>query len=76
MAKKVSISINAVIAGMILVAACMAAIVYQNRLYDELFQEYVDIKWSNTNTEANLVYVRKKLEKCTADTPATTAAGS
>lgn len=76
MAKKVSVSVNAVVAGLLLIAACMGAIVYQNSLYDELFQKYVDIKWSNTNTEANLVYVRKKLEKCTTDTPATTDAGS
>jgi hypothetical protein len=76
MAKKVSVSVNAVIAVMLLIAACMAAIVYQNRLYDDLFREYVDIKWSNSNAEANLVYLRKKLEKCTADTAPKTAAGS
>ncbi len=76
MAKKVSISINAVVAVMLLLAVCIAAIFYQNRLYDELFQKYVDIKWSNTNAEANLVYIRKKLEKCKADADTTTAAGS
>ncbi|UCC56775.1 MAG: hypothetical protein JSU75_03190 [Gammaproteobacteria bacterium] len=76
MAKKVSVSINAVVAVMLLVAACLATIFYQNRLYDELFQEYVDLKWSNSNAEANLVYLRKKLEKCTGETATTPAAGS
>ena len=76
MAKKVSVSINAVVAGMILMAACVGVIVYQISLYDKLFQEYVDVKWSNTNIAANLVYVRKKLEKCETTTAATAEDGS
>ncbi len=76
MAKKVSISINALVAGMVLIGGCIGAIAYQNILYSRLFQEYVDIKWHDSNTEANLVYVRKKLEKCTGETYTTTESGS
>jgi len=75
MAKKVTVSINAVVAGIALIAVCIGIIVYQNSLQAELFQKYTDIKYKNNNTEANLVYVRNKLEKCTAEMPVAADAG-
>jgi len=76
MARKISISINALVAAGLLLAGCMGAIIYLNSLQAALFQEYIDIKHKNNNTEANLVYVRKKLEKCTGETHTTTESGN
>ncbi len=68
MAKTVSVSVNAVIATALLIAAGCGFMLYQKSQYDEMMQEFVDLKWQAGNIEANLVIARKQLERCRAAT--------
>ncbi len=68
MAKTVSVSVNAVIATALLIAAGCGFMLYQKQQYDDLMQEFIDLKWEAGNIEANLVIARKQLERCRAAT--------
>jgi hypothetical protein len=37
---------------------------YQKRHYDDLMQEFVDLKWQASSVEANLLIARNALEQC------------
>ena len=69
MAKTVSVSVNAVIAAALLLAAGCGFMLYQKQQYDDMMQEFVDLKWEAGNIEANLVIARNQLERCRAATP-------
>jgi hypothetical protein len=43
---------------------------YQKQQFDDLMQEYVDLKWESGNTAANLVIARNHLEACRAEAAA------
>jgi len=75
-ARTLRVSVHAVVAGALLLAACIGIIIYQNHLIAGRFQDYIDIKYRNTDTEANLVYVRNRLAKCLGDRTANPAAGA
>jgi hypothetical protein len=64
MAKTVSVSLNAVIATALLIAASCGFMLYQKHQYDDLMQEFVDLKWQAGDTEANLLLARNALERC------------
>ena len=48
------------------IAVCCGFMIFQKRQFDDLMQEYVDLKWQSGNTEANLVIARKQLQACRA----------
>ena len=52
-----------------MIAAGCGFMLYQKSQYDEMMQEFVDLKWQAGNIEANLVIARNQLEKCRAATP-------
>jgi hypothetical protein len=64
MAKTVSVSVNAVTATALLIAASCGFMLYQKQQYDDLMQEFVDLKWEAGNMEANLLLARNALEHC------------
>ncbi len=64
MAKTVSVSVNAVTATALLIAAGCGFMLYQKHQYDELMQEFVDLKWQAGSVEANLLLARNALEQC------------
>ena len=64
MAKTVSVSVNAIVATAVLVVVSCSFMLFQKSQYDALMQEYVDIKWQQSNDAANLVMARRSLEKC------------
>jgi hypothetical protein len=64
MAKTVSVSVNAVIAIALLIAAGCGFMLYQKHQYDDLMQEFVDLKWQAGSVEANLLLARNALEHC------------
>jgi outer membrane lipopolysaccharide assembly protein LptE/RlpB len=66
MAKTVSVSVNAVIAAALLLAAGCGFMLYQKHQYDDLMQEFVDLKWQAGGTEANLLLARNALAHCKA----------
>ena len=66
MVKTVSISIDTIATVVLLVAVSCGFMLYQKHQFDDLMQEYVDLKWQSGNTEANLVIARDHLEQCRA----------
>jgi len=66
MVKTVSISIDTIATVVLLVAVSCSFMLYQKHQFDDLMQEYVDLKWQSGNTEANLVIARNHLEQCRA----------
>jgi len=66
MVKTVSISIDTIATVVLLVAVSCGFMLYQKHQFDDLMQEYVDLKWQSGNTEANLVIARNHLEQCRA----------
>jgi hypothetical protein len=64
MAKTVSVSVNAVTATALLIATSCGFMLYQKHQYDDLMQEFVDLKWEAGNMEANLLLARNDLERC------------
>jgi hypothetical protein len=66
MVKTVSISIDTIATVALLVAVSCGFMLYQKHQFDDLMQEYVDLKWQSGNTEANLVIARNHLEQCRA----------
>jgi len=69
MAKTVSISVNAIVTTGLFFAICCGFMLYQKHQFDDLMQEYVDLKWQAGDTEANLVITRNQLEKCRDNKP-------
>ena len=67
MAKTINVSVNAIVTTALLIAAACGFIIYQKLQFDDLMQEYVDLKWQSGNTEANLVIARNHLEACKAE---------
>ena len=70
MARKITVSVNAVVATVLCLAACCGFILFQKQQFDDLMQEYVDLKWESGNTAANLVIARNHLEVCRAESAA------
>jgi hypothetical protein len=68
MAKTVSVSVNAVIATALLITAGCGFMLYQKHQYDDLMQEFVDLKWQAGSVEANLLIARNALEHCKTGT--------
>jgi hypothetical protein len=66
MVKTVSISIDTIATVALLVAVSCGFMLYQKHQFDDLMQEYIDLKWQSGNTEANLVIARNHLEACKA----------
>ena len=66
MAKTVSVSVNAIVTTALFIAVSCGFMIFQKRQYDDLMQEYVDLKWHSGNTEANLVIARNQLQACRA----------
>ena len=70
MAKTVTLSVNAFTAAAVFLAGSCGFMLYQKQQFDDLMQEYVDLKWESGNTAANLVIARNHLEACRAEAAA------
>lgn len=66
MAKTVSVSVDMIITAVLLAVISCGFMLYQKHQFDDLMQEYIDLKWQSGNTEANLVIARNHLEACKA----------
>jgi hypothetical protein len=70
MARKISVSVNAVVTTALFIVVCCGFILFQKQQFDDLMQEYVDLKWESGNSAANLVIARNQLEACRAEAAA------
>lgn len=70
MAKTVTVSVNAIVTTALFVVVSCGFMLFQKRQFDDLMQEYVDLKWQSGSTEANLVIARNRLEACKVRTAA------
>ena len=64
MVKRFTVSLNVIVALTLIIISGLGFILYQKHVYDAVFQEYIDLKWKSSSTEANLIMLKRSLEQC------------